>query len=261
MAHIREMNAKTIWAFADVDDMLIASTRTAPVDGSVVAAVDGKGAVCGWLTPKQQQFLALLTVGTPVRVVLTTARTSTGVSQLTIPGICGAGQNTCYSIVSFGGRIIMPNGESEPRFRELMAKGASDYKVLIDALCSGMTSYCSEHKIDARVRVASDDGFGLFVSIKHNKRNLEEMAELHRVLKCRLPEGFSLHFNGNFIAAMPPFLGKDKAVQWFMDNYVAADDLTIGLGDSHTDLPFMGLCDMAVTPTASQIFSTLKKSL
>ncbi len=87
---------KQIWAFADIDDTLIASTRVCPVEGSVVAAVTDKGAVCGWLTPKQSQFLAMF--GDKVNFVLTTARTSKGVSQVSLP-VAG------YSITSFGGVI------------------------------------------------------------------------------------------------------------------------------------------------------------
>jgi hypothetical protein len=244
------MSSKTIWAFADVDDNLITSRRESPEAGSEVAAVDGKGVVCGWLTPKQKQFLGLL--DGRVEMVLTTARTSKGVSQLQLPIAKG------WAIVSFGGVIRMPDGQSEPRFRELMARGAVAAGESLKSLLARMQEHCTTHGVEARLRVAGDDGLDLFLSIKHSKRDLTAMAALRDVLAALLPAGWQLHFNGNFLAALPPFLGKDKAVQWFIDNVASRDDLTIGLGDSHTDLPFMGLCDLAVAPTGSQIFSQLK---
>ena len=109
-------STNTIWAFADVDDNLITNSRTSPVEGSAVAALDDKGKVCGWLTPKQKQFLGLL--DGRVALVLTTARTSKGVSQLQLP-IKG------WSIASFGGVIRNADGQSEPRFRALMAAGSA----------------------------------------------------------------------------------------------------------------------------------------
>jgi hypothetical protein len=243
-------STNTIWAFADVDDNLITNSRTSPVEGSAVAALDDKGKVCGWLTPKQKQFLGLL--DGRVALVLTTARTSKGVSQLQLP-IKG------WSIASFGGVIRNADGQSEPRFRALMAAGSAAASQGLNHLLALMQEHCAANGIDARLRIASDDGLELFLSIKHNQRDLVAMSALKDVLAAALFPGWHLHFNGNFLAALPPFLGKDKAVRWFIDNVVGEGDLTIGLGDSDTDLPFMGLCDMIVSPTGSQIFSHLSK--
>lgn len=242
---------KQIWAFADVDDNLITTRRDAPCAESEIAAVDAKGVPCGWLTPKQKQFLGLL--AKRVCIVPTTARTTTGMKQVRLPIARG------YSIVSFGGVIRTADGSSEPRFRALIAPQAEAASSELKRLLGLMNRHCRARSIDARIRVAADDGLDLFLSIKHNKRDLVALAALKEVLAAELSQmpGWHLHFNGNFLAALPPFLGKDKAVRWFIDNIVGAGNLTIGLGDSNTDLPFMGLCDLAVTPTASQIFSQL----
>jgi hydroxymethylpyrimidine pyrophosphatase-like HAD family hydrolase len=241
---------KNIWTFADVDDMLIATVRKAPIDGSQPAAVDDKGVVCGWLTPKQSRFLEMFRG--QVNMVLTTARTSKGVSQLNLP-VSG------YAIVSFGGVIRRPDGSAEPRFRALMAAQCVQVKPLLSELLALIEATCKQRGINARSRIASDDGLDLFLSVKHNERNLDQLQTLREVLEKQLPSGWKLHHNGNFLAAMPPFLGKEIAVQWFIDNIAGGDKLTIGMGDSLTDLPFMELCDYAVMPTQSQSFSTLLK--
>jgi hypothetical protein len=242
------MTQPNIWAFADVDDMLITTVRERPCLDSVAIAVDDKGVVCGWLTPKQHQFLEMFRG--KVDIVLTTARTSQGVAQVNLP-IEG------YAIVSFGGVILMPDGSVEPRFHALITEQSQLAKPRLTELLAVIESACKQRNINARARVACDHGLDLFLSIKHNERNLDELAILRDILAEHLPSGWRLHHNGNFVAAMPPFLGKEIAVRWFIDNIAGQDVLAIGMGDSLTDLPFMGLCDFAVMPTKSQSFSEL----
>lgn len=247
------MSDEQIWAFSDVDDMLIATVRECPVAGSEVAAVDDKGKICGWLTPKQRQFLSMF--AGKVGIVLTTARTSKGVSQLSLP-ISGY-----WAIVSFGGVILTPEGTVEPRYRAIMGAHAKQAAPTLSRLLALMQETCQTRGIDARCRVAQDDGMDLFLSVKHNKRDISELAQLKDVLAPELPQGWTLHFNGNFLAALPPQLNKESAVRWFIDNIAGADALAIGMGDSLTDLSFMGLCDIAIMPTRSQSFSYLTKEI
>ncbi len=146
----------------------------------------------------------------------------------------------------------------EPRFRALLEAGAALAKPILDDLLALAKSTCQKHNIDVRLRIAADDGLDLFLSAKHNQKNLAELAIVRDALAAVLPVGWQLHMNGNFVAAMPPFLGKENAVRWFMDNIAGPDALSIGMGDSLTDLPFMALCDYALMPTKSQSFATLQ---
>ena len=70
-----------------------------------------------------------------------------------------------------------------------------------------------------------------------------------------MPANWTLHRNGNNVAFMPPFLGKDRAVASFLpalrDRFPTAP--VIGIGDSLTDAPYMALCDFAMTPAGSQL--------
>jgi hypothetical protein len=242
----------TICCFADVDDSLITSTRQCPIEGSVVAAIDGEGRVCGWLTPKQKTFLALL--GEPVDMVLTTARSSKGVSQLKLP-IAG------YAICSFGGVILQPDGKPVPAFYQLAAAESACCNESLLALGLEVVSLAQADEIDVRVRVVEDMGLKLFLSVKHNQRNLQELHRLRDSISARLPAGWKLHANGNFIALLPAWLAKEVAVRWFMNNLLPRNVLTIGIGDSLTDLPFMSLCDIALMPTDAQNFAALRHKL
>jgi len=107
------------------------------------------------------------------------------------------------------------------------------------------------------VYIISDAGLPLYVNAKHNGRDETALAVLAAALKEWLPEGWKMHFNGNNLAALPPYLGKDKAVSFYLKELAPAHSFVIGLGDSFTDLCFMGLCDYAMTPTTSQIFQQL----
>ncbi|MBS2005343.1 MAG: trehalose phosphatase, partial [Cyanobacteria bacterium SZAS LIN-5] len=66
--------------------------------------------------------------------------------------------------------------------------------------------------------------------------------------------------NGNNFALLPPFLSKERAVEYFLRELAPPHDCLIGIGDSRSDLGFMALCDYVVTPTRSQIFAMLTGS-
>ncbi len=98
----------------------------------------------------------------------------------------------------------------------------------------------------------------LYVNAKHNGKNLAELRKLALMLNASLPDGWKLHYNGNNLAAMPAYLGKEYAVEYYLKNLAPAHSFVLGLGDSFTDLGFMGLCDYAITPTRGQVFDRLK---
>ncbi len=106
--------------------------------------------------------------------------------------------------------------------------------------------------IDARCVLLNDYGIDMFLSVKHNSRNLEELSALHAVLVEAVEAGWTVHKNGNFVAVYPPYLGKEKAARWFIDNVVPKGAVTIGMGDSLTDAAFMGECDYVLFPKRTQ---------
>ena len=67
------------------------------------------------------------------------------------------------------------------------------------------------------------------------------------------------HINGNNLAVLPKIINKESAVRYLIDGYKQQHPelLTFGAGDSHTDAPFMGLCDYALIPKNTQLFNTL----
>ncbi len=234
---------KRIFLFADIDDNLITSSRTAPLDSAQPIAWDNKGAVCGFLTPKQQMMLDWFKAG--CEVVPTTARSTDAYRRFHLP-------MRRYAITAFGGTILGASGQSLASWRKAVEQAAASTTPVLTALHALVSEAATGDGIDARSAVVSEDGIDMFLSVKHNQRNQEELAFLHRLVAAAAPVGWSAHLNGNFLAVYPPHLGKEKAVRWFIDNIVPEGSVTIGMGDSLTDLPFMHLCDYILMPNGTQ---------
>jgi len=235
-----------IWVFSDLDDSLITTQRLRPEKGARVVASDRKGPVA-FLTKRQRQFLKLLIERTTL--VPTTARSLQPFLEMKLP-------KTRYAVTTMGG-LVLVNGKPDERWLDLVRPQARLTSGALRELLAHVEETVAREGIDARARVTVDAGMDMFLSIKHNARNREELNRLKDVVFTRLPAGFHTHHNGNFVAVMPPWLGKDRAVAWLTANVVPAGALTIGLGDSNSDLPFMKLCHFACLPTESQAFSTL----
>ncbi len=108
-------------------------------------------------------------------------------------------------------------------------------------------------------RVLEEDGIPLYLLAKHDHADAEA---LHKVVAASIPvmpAGWTLHLNGNNAALLPPHLGKQHAVAYLLPHLRARypDAPVIGIGDSHTDAPFMQLCDFAMLPTQSQLAERL----
>lgn len=235
-----------IWVFSDLDDSLITTQRLRPEKGARIVASDGKGPVA-YLTKRQREFLKLLIART--ELVPTTARSLEPYLEMKFP-------RTKYAVTTMGG-LVLVNGKPDERWLELVEPQARLTSEALRELLAHVEETVAREGIDARGRVTADAGMDMFLSIKHNARNREELNRLKDVVVEHLPDGFHTHQNGNFVAAMPPWLGKDRAVAWLLANVVPEGALTIGLGDSDSDLPFMKLCHFACMPTQSQAFSTL----
>ncbi|MBX9940962.1 MAG: hypothetical protein K2Y32_17000 [Candidatus Obscuribacterales bacterium] len=242
-------------AFCDVDDSLISNSRTAPCAQSEPCAFDDKGAVCGYVTPRQKALNKLLSQGAVI--VPTTARSSKGLAgvQFAFP--------VAYSIVSFGGLILCPDGEPEPRFYAMIKQGAERYKGVLEDLLALVQREAESRGICLRSRVVVDCGLPLYLSVKHNDKSRpgykEELALIRNLaaeyIAVMAPE-FAIHLNGNFLAVLPPFLRKEYAVRWFLEN-IAPGVMSIGFGDSVTDLDFAAECDYVLMPSVSQAFEHL----
>ena len=235
--------SKQIFLLADVDDNLIATGRKSTVDGAKPIAWDNKGEVCGFLTPKQKVMLDWFQAG--CEVVPTTARSTDAMRRFRLPV-------RRYGITAFGGTVLGANRQPLAKWRNFVEAPAAAAKPILASLLTLVTTEAKAAGIDVRATVLQDYGIDMFLSVKHNQRNLAELAVLHALVLKAAPSDWTVHLNSNFLAAYPPHIGKEKAARWFIDNIVPKGAITIGMGDSLTDAPFMAECDYIFMPNGTQ---------
>jgi hypothetical protein len=95
----------------------------------------------------------------------------------------------------------------------------------------------------------------LYVVVKHPDGDHEKLQPIRSELWAAVdPHRYFIHHNGNNLSLVPRFLGKEHAVGHVLKHHVGPGPvLTLGVGDSHSDAPFLNLCDFALLPRGSQL--------
>jgi hypothetical protein len=233
--------------FVDLDDTLFHSRRKTAGGGAPVA-FDRDGAPVSFMTGKQRALWEWL--ARDAEIVATTGRSAEAYRRVDL-------RLDGYAICSHGGLILTPAGRPEPRWWRRTATAAVSHRSGLTALGATLRDRMAEAGVDARLRVVGEGGVGLYLSLKHNHGDAGELARLAGVIADDLAAGWRLCRHDNNLAVLPPFLGKERAVAWFLTEIAGRDTFAIGVGDSLSDAPFMALCDYALTPSCSQLFSSL----
>jgi hydroxymethylpyrimidine pyrophosphatase-like HAD family hydrolase len=233
--------------FVDLDDTLFSTLRKDPT-ATLAVAFDRQDQPRSFMSERQRAFLAWLS--RDALLVPTTGRNREAFRRVRLP-LDG------YAICSFGGLILTPDGEPEPHWHARMATAAADCQVLLTRLTERLLELADERGLDVRARVICDADVPFYVSAKHNRDDSAGLESLSAAILPLLPDGWQLHLNDNNLSIMPPFLGKEHAVAWFLQEIAADGAFAVGVGDSLSDAPFLALCDYVVTPSRSQLFSLL----
>lgn len=240
----------TVIVFADIDDSLIASTRTPPCAHSLEVARCSKNKPCGYLTPVQKTMLDWLAGG--ASIVPVTARSYAGLSRVRLP-VSG------YSITTFGAFIVDQSGQSIAAYQQEVVRGLEKEKLRLVQLLGWAEQLIEQESFNMRIRLVNDFGLDCFISIKHNEKKQNELLRLHGLLSGLLPTGWTAHLNANNIALYPPAFSKEAAVRYYMEHYMPQHAISIGLGDSLTDLGFMRLCNYSMTPARCQVMDAISQ--
>jgi len=230
--------------FLDLDDTILQTAPKCPRGEPVVpAAMDRAGQVLSFMTRAQQRLLAFwLEQGTIVPV---TGRTDDALARVAIPF-------DSWRITHHGAVIRQPDGRLptwwHAEVRPLLVAAEPGLRTVAARLSAGAATggyRVSSHSVGERltyVSVKSDDDGTVLARVR---ARLEEAG---------LPPELVLHYNGNNLAVTVAGAQKHDAVR-----RVAAElqrdgpIVTIGAGDSLTDIPFLRACDFALVPRASQI--------
>jgi hypothetical protein len=233
---------------ADLDDTLF-QTRGKCGDWPAAALKPmswlADGSPSGFANPRQRALLEWLRHGEMVPVTARSREVLARVELEQAPAICAN-----------GGCIIGADGEPDHEWHaQLAAQSAGG--VAPSQLHRDFTADLSPELF--RHWVAAEDGHDLYVVIKSNLPDLSGLEALAAELTPRLPDGWRTHANGNNLAFLPPWLGKRQATAYWLERVRAEtpERLVVGIADSHSDAGFLDLTDIAMLPTASQLWVEL----
>lgn len=236
----------------DLDNNIFQSERKCPEGEKTAVAFKTNGDACGFMTPKQQTFFSWLSETS--LVIPNTARDTATFRRAHLPF-------NSYSICSFGGVILQPDGNVEEAWHQLIAAEAACAKEVLKEIHTKLLHIATVRNFDIRARFVEDQGLPLYISVKHNNHLNSELVDLGQAVQGYLPKDWTVHFNDNNLAIFPQFLDKEKASKWLLENRIKAtkDTVIIGSGDSFTDVPFMAQSHFALMPAKSQIFSGVEQ--
>jgi hydroxymethylpyrimidine pyrophosphatase-like HAD family hydrolase len=240
-----------LFVFLDLDDTIFQTKRKCPEDQPVFpAAFAQDGSVMSFFTSKQARLFKLLHHKT--RLIPTTARNHSSFLLTKI-------ESYDYAIINHGGIILNADGNVHQGWfdsmKHLLAPVLQDLKALKQVL----KAEAKKRNINFKIRLIDDLGLTFYLLVKHEDRN-------HSALKVLLLEviepylqqhnlGFYCHLNDNNLAVLPRFLNKAPAVKFLQQELDKkyTEYLSVGMGDSLTDIAYMQLCDYFMTPKNSQI--------
>lgn len=118
-----------------------------------------------------------------------------------------------------------------------------------------------ENLFEKIYRAANPENFNVSISenryiiAKNKSKDINIYTLQNQILKSDLikfiSDDYFIHFNSNYLAIIPKFIDKMKAVEYIINKYNPV--LTIGAGDSISDYNFMSLCNYKIIPSNSQI--------
>ncbi len=235
---------QAIYIFTDLDDSLF-QTRRKCLSQTVLfdAATDRQGQILSFFTQQQKSLAKLLEQATLIPV---TGRNSDALNRVCLPF-------SSYRVTSHGAMILQANGQPDPAWLEQLWSQQAYWLKLMETACTWVHRYIDDKGLDARCHILEDQGLPMYVSIKGSEQTIEVMAQgMSQIWNA---EGATIHRNGHNMALLPSYASKEQAVSFLMQRLTESDALPLfmGIGDSTTDLPFLGLCDYALIPRRSQI--------
>ncbi len=230
--------------FLDLDDTILQTApKCPPAEPVEPAAVDRAGRALSFMTRAQRRLLAFwLERGTVIPV---TGRTDEALARVTL-------KFESWRITHHGAVIRQPNDR-------LPAWWHDEIRPLLVAAQPLLWECAATLEQGAatggyRVRSHAVDEWLTYISVKANADEAALTELRARLVAAGLPGELALHHNGNNLAVTVRGAQKHDAVR-----RVAAElerdgpIVTIGAGDSLTDIPFLRVCDFALAPRDSQI--------
>lgn len=236
-------------ALVDLDDTLFQTIRKCPPDipheRLTPLGFAADGSPLSYATPRQMRFIQWLAETT--HLVPVTARSLDGLRRAHIPFTA--------AVCAHGGVVLDDKGQIDAEWEAIITGKAARHADELAHLAAAISAEATVQQVAINARVLMEGDMPLYTLAKHADMDHAALFAVVDAAVPSLPEGWTDHRNGNNVALMPPYLGKEHAVAHILPGLRARfpDAPVIGIGDSLTDAPFMALCDYAMMPPRSQL--------
>ncbi|GGM10807.1 HAD-IIB family hydrolase [Deinococcus aerophilus] len=242
-----------IVAFTDLDDTLFQTRRKLPAGaaGLTPATVDRDGQPHSFCTPAQSALLAHF-AASGVTVVPVTGRDPAAMARVTLPF-------TSWRVLDHGLTVLRPDGTADPGWREQVLAHLAELAEALAGCTEHVAALAAEH--GCRLTRHRAHGAHFMTVLKHPQADAARLEALQLAWEALLEErawaGLHIIANANNVSVLPRHLGKAEAVRYLREQHFPDAALTLALGDSLSDVPFMNACDLALTPPAGQLLRTV----
>lgn len=245
------------YIFLDLDDTLFQTLRKCehgPDDPHLeVRAFLPDGTPNSFATRKQQWLWQWLEQG--FKIVPVTARDGGAFERVNLPFREEA-------VLNHGAVILDKQRRVDEAWMQRMLDQLPVYYQKLLAVWEEVQAFAGRHH-GYKLRLVRDFEVDWFGVVKHRARSetplqilLDEVVGPHPYVR---DGSLYTHLNGNNLAILPKIINKEDAVRYLLERYRRQypEILTFGAGDSRTDAPFLALCDYALIPKNTQLFSLL----
>ncbi len=247
--------------FVDLDDTLFQSRRKClPHDLNDLKALAylRDGSPISFATPMQMEMLAM--IQQEFVVIPVTARTREAFLRVKI-------DFHDYAITTFGGVLLDAEKRPDPVWHEKISYKVSASLDRLRMIENRMETLRVQMSLPVKIRTVMDCDLPFYLVAKvvadHDETPLDILErELRLFCRENCGDEFYIHRNGNNLAILPSWLDKRHVVAFLIDRLRTqfGPIMSIGMGDSLSDLGFIGLCDYALIPGKSQISTHRLKS-
>lgn len=232
---------KKILLFLDLDDTIF-QTRRKNKDATIQATYPANIEKASYMSNSQSLMFELFYNNPDVMIIPVTARDIEQYKRTEIS------KKSLIAVTYFAGMIVH-NNEIDLHWQKNIQDNYKKMQLDISTIFTDL-----QQELDPSIfksHIVED----FYIVIKNKFNSSFEHNQQNEILKLlllkKITDEYFIHHNNNNISIIPKFIDKKNAVKYLIEKY--QPELTIGMGDSFTDINFMNLCDFKIIPTQSQI--------